>query len=55
MSAGERRGVLLPDIEGVDTAEQQLAICRRKAGIPGWVRVRLERFTVEKVEEPGSP
>jgi AmmeMemoRadiSam system protein A len=28
-----RRGVLLPDIEGVDTVEQQIEIIKRKAGI----------------------
>ena len=28
---GERRGVLLPDLDGVDTVELQLSIARRKA------------------------
>ncbi|HET7113421.1 MAG TPA: AmmeMemoRadiSam system protein A, partial [Pyrinomonadaceae bacterium] len=30
----ERRGLLLPDIPGVDTAQQQVEIAKRKAGIP---------------------
>ena len=30
---GARRGLLLPDLEGVDTAEQQIDICCRKADI----------------------
>lgn len=42
-----RRGLLLPDLDGVDTVEEQLRIAARKGGIslaePG---VRLERFEV---------
>lgn len=30
---GIRRGLLLPDLEGVDTVEEQIAIARQKAGI----------------------
>jgi len=30
-----RKGVLLPDIEGVDTVDEQIRICRLKAGISG--------------------
>jgi len=34
VSDGEySRGVLLPDIEGIDTVEKQLSIARRKAGL----------------------
>ena len=33
VSAGVRRGVLLPDLAGVDTVERQLAIALQKAGI----------------------
>lgn len=49
-SAG-RCGVLLPDLPGVDSAEQQIAICREKAGIRAGEPVRLERFTVERIAE----
>ncbi len=52
VTAGSRRGVLLPDIDGVDTVQEQVAICRRKAGIGPHEPVRLERFTVSKVEMP---
>jgi AmmeMemoRadiSam system protein A len=45
--AAGRRGVLLPGIEGVDTVEQQLAIVRRKAGIPPGVPISILRFGVE--------
>lgn len=41
-----RRGVLLPDIEGVDTVADQIAIACRKAGIhPHREAFTLERFT----------
>lgn len=46
--AGRRRGLLLPDIEGVDTVAEQIAICRRKAGIGPDEEVALQRFTVER-------
>lgn len=45
-SADGRRGVLLPDLEGVDTVAQQLEIARRKAGIGPKEPVQLARFTV---------
>ncbi len=49
---GQRRGLLLPDLEGVDTVEQQLEIARRKAGIAsGEAGVDLKRFEVEKYSE----
>ncbi len=48
VSAGHRRGLLLPDIAGVDTVEEQIAICRRKAGIMRDEEVTLQRFTVER-------
>ena len=49
VSAGWRRGVLLPDLEGVDTVEQQLAIVLRKAGIASHERYQLRRFRAQKV------
>ena len=45
---GSQCGVLLPDLPGVDHPEQQIAICREKAGIPEQAPVSLERFTVER-------
>ena len=33
VSCGSRRGLLLPDLEGVDTVEQQIDIARQKGGI----------------------
>ena len=45
---GMRRGLLLPDLEGVDTVEEQLRITKMKAGI--WTDENLEifRFTVTR-------
>ncbi len=48
VTADWRRGLLLPDLEGVDTPEQQVAIAMRKAGISPGERVHLERFLVDR-------
>ena len=45
---GRRRGLLLPDLEGVDTPGQQIAIALQKAGIRPDEPYELERFTVER-------
>lgn len=45
---GRRRGLLLPDIEGVDTPEEQVAIARGKAGIGPNEDIELERFEVKR-------
>ena len=46
-TAEGRRGLLLPDLEGVDTVEEQVAIAARKGGIElGFEPVMLERFEV---------
>ena len=46
VSRGGRRGLLLPDLDGVDTVEQQVAIARQKAGIGPEEAVALQRFEV---------
>lgn len=49
VSKDSRRGLLLPDLEGVDTVEEQLSIAKRKAGISEMESgVKIERFTVER-------
>ena len=55
VSAGPRRGVLLPDIEGVDDVDTQLRIACRKAGIDPDGAYRVERFRVDKVGTDGTP
>lgn len=46
VSRGVRRGLLLPNLEGVDTVEEQIDIARQKAGIGADEPVKLERFEV---------
>lgn len=46
--SGYRRGLLLPDLPGVDTVEQQIRITLRKAGISEHERFDVYRFTVER-------
>lgn len=46
VSSGYRRGLLLPDLDGVDTVEEQISIARRKGGIGENEPVKLQRFEV---------
>ena len=46
VTSGYKRGLLLPDLEGVDTAQQQIQIARQKAGIRGDELYSLARFEV---------
>lgn len=45
---GNRTGLLLPDLEGVDSVEEQLEIARSKAGISPHEPIQLYRFTVNR-------
>lgn len=53
--AGFRRGVLLPDLQGVDTVEQQVDIALQKAGIGPGEEFSVERFTVTRYKEGEPP
>lgn len=46
VSRGGRRGLLLPNLDGVDTVEEQIDIARRKGGIGPNEPYLLERFEV---------
>jgi AmmeMemoRadiSam system protein A len=48
VKSGPRRGLLLPDLEGVNSPEEQIFICRRKAGIAENEPVELYRFEVRR-------
>jgi len=48
VEAGYRRGLLLPDLEGVNDADTQIDICRQKAGIMPSEPVKLYRFQVRR-------
>ena len=49
---GHRRGLLLPAIEGVETARQQVQIAARKAGIAAGEPLTLYRFRTRRFREP---
>ncbi|MBO4888464.1 MAG: AmmeMemoRadiSam system protein A [Firmicutes bacterium] len=46
VSYGRKRGLLLPDLSGVDTVEDQIDIARQKGGIRSTDPYTLERFEV---------
>ncbi len=46
VESGYKRGLLLPDLDGVDTVEEQIDIARQKAGIPAGTKLQLSRFEV---------
>jgi AmmeMemoRadiSam system protein B/AmmeMemoRadiSam system protein A len=48
VECGFRRGLLLPDLEGVDTVDYQIHICRNKAGIDPDEPIKLYRFEVKR-------
>ncbi len=48
---GKRRGTLLPGVEGVRTASEQISIAMRKAGLASGAPVDLFRYPVVKITE----
>ena len=46
VSSVGKRGLLLPDLDGVDTVDQQIDIARQKAGIHRFETMKLQRFEV---------
>ncbi len=54
VSSGMRRGLLLPDLDGVDTVEEQIRIAREKGGIGPRETVILERFEVIRHDPAAS-
>jgi AmmeMemoRadiSam system protein A len=52
--SGLRRGLLLPNLEGVTTVAQQVDIARRKAGIPAGAPLRLFRFRTRHFPPEGA-
>lgn len=48
---GARRGVLLPDLDGIDEVDQQIDIACRKAGIPEGRSLTISRFRVARFQE----
>lgn len=50
VSSGHKRGLLLPNLDGIDTVDEQIDIARKKAGIRDNEPVKLERFEVVRHE-----
>lgn len=48
VSKGSKKGLLLPDLEGIDTAEEQIRIAMMKAGISDKEGVKIFRFEVKR-------
>jgi len=48
VSSGFRRGLLLPDLEGVNTVDDQLRIAMLKAGISPDEDIEIFKFTVKR-------
>jgi AmmeMemoRadiSam system protein A len=48
VECGWRKGLLLPDLEGVDSVDEQIDICRQKAGIMPDEPVKLYCFEVKR-------
>lgn len=48
VTRGRRQGLLLPDLDGVDTVEEQIGIAKQKAGIGSTMKAELERFETER-------
>jgi AmmeMemoRadiSam system protein A len=46
-----RRGVLLPGLDGVDDAAEQVRIARTKAGLPPGAALTLQRFRVRRFRD----
>lgn len=51
VSKGSAHGVLLPDLEGVNTVDEQISIACQKAGITDQSGIELKRFTVTRFSE----
>jgi AmmeMemoRadiSam system protein A len=48
VSSGYKKGLLLPNLEGVDTVKYQLDIARQKAGISPAENYTVQRFEVKR-------
>lgn len=48
VKCGERKGLLLPDLEGVNTVDEQISIASTKAGIYLEENIELYRFEVRR-------
>jgi AmmeMemoRadiSam system protein A len=54
VSQGHRRGLLLPNLPGVDSVTRQVAIAAQKAGLRDLHNLTLQRFSVERHPEDAA-
>ena len=50
VESGHKRGLLLPNLDGIETVEEQIDIAKQKAGIGSNEQVKLKRFKVMRYE-----
>ena len=50
VTRGRQKGLLLPNLEGVDSVKEQISIAKSKAGLPDTAEVKIERFEVVRHE-----
>ena len=50
VTRGWKRGLLLPNLDGVDTVKEQISIAKQKAGIGPYEECKLQRFEVVRHE-----
>lgn len=50
VSSGSKRGLLLPNLEGIDTVDEQVKIAKRKGNITDNEKIKLQRFKVIRHE-----
>ena len=51
VKGGHHSGLLLPDLEGIDTVEKQINIARKKAGLTKNDEIEIYRFEVKRYKE----
>jgi AmmeMemoRadiSam system protein A len=51
VTSRNKTGVLLPDLEGIDTVEEQLRIGKKKGDIEPHEKIEIKRFEVKRYTE----
>lgn len=51
VKGGHQTGLLLPDLEGIETVEKQIRVAKKKAGLAENDRVEIYRFQVSRFKE----
>lgn len=51
VQGGHQTGLLLPELEGIDTVEKQINVARKKAGLASTSEIEIYRFTVSRFKE----